>query len=232
EKEGNYKKYNNYVRRIVSIISQVERQRPSFVEHVIKQAVIALGKIGATEYVGDLLKASEFSNSFSITPDLLITLGKIGSSKEIIAYANRVLNVPSPIEHKISAAWCIGKIGSRTRTPPLKAEFLSESINLLIEELKKHRNNMKAKTYFTFALGLVGNSSVKDQKITDKDTLKLNDALLVSLGKNYFERQKTENYVQLQRLDNKVASIALKLVGGEEILPEEKSLMEELEPVF
>ncbi len=232
EKEGDYRKYKNYVRRIALIISQIDKQRASFVKIVIKQAVIALGKMGASEHIDTILDASEYPNSLSITPDILITLGKIGSSKEIIDFANRVLRTPTPIEHKISAAWCIGKVGSRTRKNPIKAEFLSQSIDFLVENLKKYQNNMNAKTYFAYALGMVGNSSIKEKKISDKETIKINDALLIVLGKSYFEKQKNKNLVKLQRLDNKVASIALKLVGGEELLPEEKSLMDELEPIF
>lgn len=42
---------------------------------------------------------------------------------------------------------------------------------------------------------MIGNSSIKEQKIGDKVTLKVNDSLLTVLGKNYFDKQKNENYI-------------------------------------
>ncbi len=187
-KDGNYKQYNNYVNRMTDVLRQIDRKNPGFVKYVIGTVIVSLGDMKAEEYQNHVLEVGRSPNSMDIRSKVLITLGKIGNSKEIVSFASEILTKPVPLQDKVAAAWCLGRVGSRERAYPLSIEYFTLAFDFLIDGLRSMKNNIQAVTYYSFALGTIGNQLVGNNDIPEVTISRISDMLCTIIKIDFKKR--------------------------------------------
>ncbi len=227
KKSGDYKKYKNYVKRIADVLYQVEKRDRNLLHVVIKHAIIAIGRIGASEYVDLILEVAEEVGNDPVCSDILIALGKIGQTKSVVEYAtSKLIDRGASLPIRMSAAWCLGKIGSRSRDVVLPIKYFKLSIDFLIRNLSNSRYNMTATAQFAYALGEIGDRREGENIITDLEAEKIKNALYKIIGKDGTDY--STDLIKLQRIDKRMAMIALSMVEGATLTAEEVALLDEI----
>ncbi len=192
----------------------------SFMTSVSRNAIVALGKVGSATVETNLINLLARADIAPIRSDILMALGKCGRSKNALKHVEKYLDAEK-VGDRLSAAWAIGRLGGREKEPVIPIAELLELITVLGTKTDaSHELHASVRKYAVYALGELGDRrpelrhhDVVDDKFAAYITGVLQRALRLAppvSGESEEERQ-------LRRF----ATLALRMVQGESLSPEE-----------
>lgn len=124
------------------------------INRIIKDCVIAIGKIGENFAENHLLELLNSPYTLNIQEDIITAIGKVGYSKNSLKYLEKTLKNTeiNEIGKRIRLIWSIAKIGSREKLNPIEPEAIIKSIKLITDIL----NNEKHKELVDKAIYALG----------------------------------------------------------------------------
>jgi len=215
------------VSALVSAIKVKNTAKNRYLNTALRQAVIALGRIGSNIAESDLLSVLNLDHTASIRADVLHALGRVGSTFNAVKYVQIYISSDAPGD-RIAAYWALGRLLSRERERPIPMELLRELQllrTLLMEMPQEH--HLVAQKHSIYALGEIGDRRFVGGDMIDQSEA---DALLGAMGelRGYWSTprnaQRTGNITEVSQMLRWI-DIAVKMVRGDALQESETTTL-------
>lgn len=124
----------------------------SYVNHIVESAVIAMGKLQSSAAEPALVDLLNDRKATGAHHQALVALAKVSCSPNAVATVSQFLGAPREVGFRQSAAWALGRLGSRDREPPMQIRPLLSALDLLVQQTGQEQW-AGAKQMMVYALG-------------------------------------------------------------------------------
>jgi molecular chaperone DnaK (HSP70) len=207
------------VSTLVGAIKMKHTAKNRYLNTALRQAVIALGRIGSGVAESDLLAVLNQDHTASIRADLLHAIGRVGGSFNAVKYVQIYISSES-VGDRIAAYWSLGRLLSRERERPIPIAQLREIqlLPTLLVELPRE-NHLVAQKHCIYALGEMG-----DRRFAGGDMIDAGEAQTLIEGletlRAYWRTprnaQKSGNISEVTQLIRWL-ELAMKMARGEQL---------------
>ena len=200
----------------------LRHKHPTVINTVVRYAIEAIGKTGASFAESHLIGFLNQDKVGSIQPNVIYSIGKCCYTVNAVKHLEPLIKSATDAD-RIAVNWALGKIGSRENGTLLPIKDLNSTISSLLKQLASERHN-HAHQHGIYALGEICDRRDRTIDIVTDEVANNVIRLLNTYAKPLLGASLSDLVsLSQQRILQSLAEVAIRMVEGDELSSDQEA---------